>query len=122
MNILYDNNYLDGLKKYFDKVVKSEDGKNPHYEVRVQGAGNEMVCYSKVFNEAPNPKDDFCAVLVCSQADKSCPVVDGCSLRIAIPFDDPKIADDKPEEEKTYDERTRQICREMLFLFSQVNN
>ena len=110
------------LKRSGLKVVKSEDGKNPHYEVRFQGAGNEMVCYSKVFNEAPNPKDGFCAVMVCSQADKSCPVVDGCSLRIAIPFDDPKIADDKPEEETTYDERTRQICREMLFLFSQVNN
>ena len=73
--------------------------------------------YSKVYREAPNPKDDFCAVMTCSQADKNCPYISGCSLRVSVPFEDPKDADGTPEEEATYDERCQQICREMLYLF-----
>ena len=102
------------------KVEKVEDGKNPRYEVRFKNGDKPLIYYSKVYHEAPNPKEDFCAVMTCSQADKNCPNIDGSSLRVAIPFEDPKISDDKPEEEATYDERCRQICREMAYLFSQV--
>jgi arsenate reductase len=41
---------------------------------------------------------------------------------VSIPLDDPKIADDTAEEAATYDQRCQQICREMLYLFSQVGN
>ncbi len=113
---------IAAIKRAGLKVDKVEDGKNPRYEVRFKDTDKAMVCYSKVYHEAPNPKEDFCAVMTCSQADKNCPSIDGCSLRVAIPFEDPKVSDDKPEEEATYDERCQQICREMLYLFSQVGS
>ena len=36
----------------------------------------------------------------------------GALLRIVTPYDDPKLADDTPEEAAAYDERTLQIAIE----------
>ena len=58
--------------------------------------------------------------MTCSQADDACPLVSGCDLRVAIRYDDPKAADDTPEEAARYTERSRQICREMMFLMKSV--
>ncbi len=104
------------------KIEKLDDGKNPKYTVRYGGKGLSVICFSKVYNDSPNPTEEFCAVMTCSQADKACPLVKGCSLRVAIPYDDPKVADGTPEEAAKYDERCAQISRDMLFLFSQVGN
>ncbi len=102
------------------KVEKTEEGKNPRYAVRYREAQTPLICFSKVYKDAPNPNADFCAVMTCSQADKNCPVVEGCSLRVAIPFEDPKVSDDTAAEGATYDARCQQICREMLYVFSQA--
>lgn len=101
-------------------VKPTDDTKNPKQEVRFQEAGAAMVCFSKRYDAAVNPQTDYCAVMTCSEADKSCPIVKGASLRLALPYDDPKVADSTPGESKTYDERCAQIAREMLFVFSQV--
>jgi arsenate reductase len=101
------------------KVEATTEGKNPHYAVRFRD-DKPLDCFSKAYSDAPNPKEGFCAVMTCSQADKACPVVLGCSQRVAIPFDDPKVSDSTPEEAATYDERCRQIAREILYAFSQV--
>jgi len=69
-----------------------------------------------VFDHPPNPSTGYCAVMTCSQADDACPIVTGCDLRVAIRYEDPKAADDTPEEAMRYAERSAQICREMLFL------
>ena len=101
-------------------VEKTEDGKNPRYAVRYCATTTPLICFSKIYKDAPNPKEDFCAVMTCSQADKNCPRVEGSSLRVAVPFEDPKIADGTAEEAATYDERCRQICRELMFVFAQA--
>jgi arsenate reductase len=101
-------------------VKKTDETKNPKQEVRFHDAGAPMVCFSKKYDEAPNPKEDFCAVMTCSEADKSCPNVRGASLRMAISYDDPKVADNTLGEAAKYDERCAQIAREMLYLFAQV--
>jgi arsenate reductase len=88
--------------------------------VRFEDADAPLICFSKVYSDSPNPAVDFCAVMTCAQADKNCPVVEGSSLRVAIPFEDPKVADGTPEEATKYDERCAQIAREMLYVFSQV--
>lgn len=59
--------------------------------------------------------------MVCSSADKGCPIVFGCDFRLSLPYDDPKDFDDTDLEEEKYDERVRQIGREFLFSLSQVN-
>jgi arsenate reductase len=99
-----------------------KDAKNARYEVRFLDAGDPLICYSKVYDEVPNPKQDFCAVMCCSQADMNCPTVKGSSLRVALPYEDPKVADNLPEEAMTYDARCQEICREMAYLFSQVEH
>jgi arsenate reductase len=58
--------------------------------------------------------------MTCTQADEACPVVEGCELRVSIPYEDPKVGDGTDQESELYDERCRQISREMLFLMSQV--
>jgi arsenate reductase len=86
--------------------------------VRFDETDDPLICFSKVYNAPPNPQAGFCAVMTCSQADKSCPLVQGSSLRVAIPYEDPKVADDTQKETAEYDKRCQQICREMLFVFS----
>jgi arsenate reductase len=93
---------------------------NPIYTVRASDVLPSQSCFSKVFNAAPNPKAGYCAVMTCSQADEACPIVSGCELRLPIRYEDPKVADDTPEEAQRYDERSAQICREMLYAISLV--
>jgi protein-tyrosine-phosphatase len=93
---------------------------NPHYEVQV--GATPIICFSKVYNESPNPKADFVAVMTCSEADKKCPNVAGAEERIAVPYNDPKESDGTATESSTYDERCAQIARELLFVFSGVRH
>jgi hypothetical protein len=79
-----------------------------------------MECFSKVYSEPPNPKSGYCAVMTCLQADQACPVVAGAALRVALPYDDPKAYDGTAAESARYDERCRQISREMLYVFRLV--
>lgn len=111
---------IAALQRAGIKIEKMNEGKNPHYAVRFQETDHPLECFSKVYSESPNPQDDFCAVMTCTQADKNCPMVEGASLRVGIPFEDPKTADNTAEEAARYDERCDQISREMLFLFSQA--
>jgi len=101
-------------------VNQPQRAPNPRYEVRYRSDGPGLECFSKVYSRAPNPKSDYCAVMTCAQADKLCPLVKGAALRISLPYDDPKEFDDTPQETARYDERCRQIARELLFLFSNV--
>jgi arsenate reductase len=58
--------------------------------------------------------------MTCSVADKSCPVVEGASSRYAIHYSDPRLCDDTPTETAAYDERCREIAREMFYIMSEV--
>jgi protein-tyrosine-phosphatase len=101
-------------------VEKEINGTNPVYLIRAREDGPPMKAFSKVFDERPNPSADFCAVMTCSQADAACPAVPGASKRIAVTYDDPKDFDGTEQETEKYDERCRQIAREMIYAFSQT--
>lgn len=101
-------------------IEKTTEGENPIYHVHYSDEHPAITNFSKVYNSAPNPTKDFCAVMTCSNADKACPVVRGASERVAVPFVDPKAFDGTDQEAAKYDERCRQICREMLYVFSRV--
>ena len=111
---------IAALERAGIEIAKTEGDKNPRYKVQVADGIEPLVCFSKKYGDAPNPTESFCAVMTCSNADKACPTVEGSSLRVAIPYEDPKMADDTPQEAATYDVRCAQICREMLYMFSQV--
>lgn len=99
------------------KVQVKEPGDNPTYLVSFADTSEPQVCFSKIYSDVANPVADFCAVMTCSSADKSCPNVKGTVKRIAIPYEDPKIADNTEEEANRYDERSAQISREILYAF-----
>jgi len=101
-------------------VINSPEAKNPHHVLQYQVMGRPLICFSKVYNEPPNPESGYCAVVTCHHADVNCPVVFGAASRIKVQYEDPKISDGTPAEAATYDERCRQIAREMLFAFSHV--
>ncbi len=100
--------------------VEDPGGENPHYRLRDGSQEPAQICFSKRYDHPTNPTRDFAAVMTCSQADEACPHVAGAALRQALPYDDPKQADGTPIEATTYDERCRQIAREMLFVFGTV--
>lgn len=93
---------------------------NPVYLVRYSTEHPPERCFSKVYNQPPNPIDNYIAVMTCSEADDACPIVVGASKRHAITYDDPKISDGTPLESTTYDQRSEQIATEMLYVMSEV--
>lgn len=103
------------------ETAPGTEGDNPHYRVSFAKDQPELEAFSKKYMDAPNPTEDFAAIMTCSEADKNCPVVQGAVLRVPLPYVDPKEADDTPEEAATYDARARQIAAEMFYLFSQVS-
>lgn len=109
---------VKALTKGGFKITKTSEDKNPIYEVKFSDNGTVVKAFSKKYGDEPNPKSNFCAVMTCSQADKTCPTVEGASFRVAIPYEDPKAFDGTAEEEAKYDERCRQIATEMMYIFS----
>lgn len=101
-------------------LADSTGGKNPLYLVQYAETRPPVRAFSKIYNADGNPTEKYAAIMTCAQADKNCPIVEGSTFRVAVPYEDPKAADDKPEEAKVYDERNRQIAREMFFLMSQA--
>lgn len=101
-------------------IKKTGDEKNPVYVVSFSEEASPIKAFSKVYDAAGNPTKDFAAIMTCSHADQNCPFIPGTSLRLPIPYDDPKEFDNTPREEAKYDERTRQIARELLYAFSLV--
>lgn len=101
-------------------VAKNDDAtENPHYTVHF--ADDVAVdAFSKRYDDATNPKEGFVAVMTCSEADQECPLVPGAALRVSLPYEDPKVADGTAKESARYDERSRQIATEMLYLFAKV--
>lgn len=116
----FDRRAVAALQRAGFSMIKSTSGENPVYRVRYNDSGPALEAFSKVYDETPNPSENYCAVMTCSQADADCPVVQGASMRVAIPYDDPKEFDGTEEEAAKYDERCRQISVEMLYLFSLV--
>jgi len=109
------------LKRAGFEISHSATQDNPHYTVRFHDNAPAMECFSKVYKQPPNPTADFCAIMTCAQADKNCPVVRGATLRIGVPYEDPKAFDGTPEEAAKYDERCQQIAREILYVFANAS-
>jgi len=88
---------------------------------RVQwGKGLEALEFSKRYTDDYNPKTGFAAILVCSEADASCPVVEGASVRISAPYIDPRVYDGAEFEAGKYAERRDDIGRFMLSAVMQA--
>jgi protein-tyrosine-phosphatase len=104
----------------FSATVSDKKSENTVYIVS-QGKGfSTNLFFSKKYDDKQNPKENFAAIMVCSEADKSCPFIPGANARFSLPYDDPRYSDNTPSEEQTYDETTKRIAIEMLYIMSRV--
>jgi arsenate reductase len=110
------------LRRAGFSIVQSTGGTNPVYLAQYSESAPASRMYSKRFADQGNPQKDFAALFACDQAADSCPVVQGAGLRLPLPYVDPKVSDNSPAEATTYDERSRQIAREMFYLMSMVKS
>jgi arsenate reductase (thioredoxin) len=101
-------------------IEDATTGDNPVYLVRYADDRPPIRAYSKLYNADANPKRDFIALMTCSVADKTCPVVQGAVSRYAIHYVDPRLCDDTPTETAAYNERCKEIAREMFYIMSKV--
>jgi len=90
---------------------------NPIYKVQFADDAPSFKVFSKKYEDAPNPKRNFIAIVNCSQADESCPVIEGAQHRFALLFQDPKKYDNTEFEKIKYAERCLQIGCEVFYLF-----
>lgn len=100
--------------------IENTDSDNPRYRIFFADGVEPIECFSKTYDDSSNPQKNFAAVMTCSEADQNCPFIPGTSLRVSLPYNDPKEADGTPEETQIYDERCRQIATEMAYMMSQV--
>lgn len=95
---------------------------NPIYALRFDERALPIICFSKVYDDAFNPKNGFAAVMTCGHADANCPHIPQAAQRISLPYEDPKNFDEHPEKMRAYRERCDQVALEMLYVMSQINN
>lgn len=101
-------------------IIDHKPAVNPHYLVKYSPASPYIRCFSKVYDDPVNPQENFAAIMTCSDADENCPYIPGAETRIRLTYEDPKAADDTGEETQRYDERVREIGREIFYAFSLV--
>lgn len=115
----FNSNAIKSLRKAgFDIFVN--EGTNPTCYVKCNETSTPLPAFSKLFNHETNPKENFAAVMTCSDADENCPFIPGAEERIALLYDDPKEFDNTAKQEAKYLERSEQIGRELLYVFREV--
>jgi arsenate reductase len=118
----FNHNAINALKNLgFVIQTKDDSIANPLYHVAYSEHEFE-VCFSKTYDHDCNPKQNFAAIMTCSDAEQNCPFIPGAVIRIGTTYKDPKEADDTDDPIKVYMERFKQIATETLYVFSQVKN
>lgn len=115
----FNPNAIKAIEQFGLRIEKITDKTNPHYNVFF-GDHEKTICFSKVYNDPFNPKENFAAIMTCGDAEENCPFIPGVELRIATTYEDPKRSDGTPLQEQTYLERFKQIATEIMYTFSLV--
>lgn len=102
------------------EIQKVSEEQNPVYAIKFAANQHPVICFSKVYFDDFNPKNNFAAIMTCSAADEGCPMVFGAETKIPIKYDDPKTFDDTELMNEKYAERSLQIASEMYYVFSQL--
>ena len=102
------------------EIEPMDESSNPKYKVQF-GEGLFSICFSKVYDDAVNPKSNFAAIMTCSDAEENCPFIPGVSVRVATTYDDPKSFDGTDLQDQKYLERCKQIGLDCLYVFHEVS-
>lgn len=113
-------NAITALREIGFIVVQENESENPMYSVKFGSPMDYVTCFSKTVNDPVNPQSEFAAIMTCSDADENCPFILGVELRVGTTYDDPKAYDGTALQNQKYIERSLQIARECLFVFSKL--
>ena len=117
----FNHRMVAAVERFGFLVEVVEESDNPEYRIRVgTDDKNDLKMFSKKYDHEYNPSKDFIAVMVCGQADKDCPFVPGATQRMALPYLDPKSFDNTNKEAQAYDDKVREIGREVLYMMSYL--
>ena len=62
---------------------------NPIYSIKFKGQ-NLGKYFSKLYHDFENPRNEFAAIMTCSDADNNCPLIDGAEIKFSLQYEDPK--------------------------------
>lgn len=102
------------------ELEKISDSANPVSMVKYAENEAPIIAFSKSLEHKFNPSKEFAAIMVCSEADEACPYINGAEARFAISYSDPKVYDNTPYQKEKYLEKSREIARELYYVFSEV--
>ena len=97
-------------------------GENPVYAVRYNSDSHPIICFSKTYEDAFNPKSGFGAILTCDSANEACPIVIGAEKRFPITYKDPKAFDNTPLRTEKYIEKSLEIATEQRYIFETIKS
>ena len=102
-------------------VIKDRDENktNPTFHVHYTD-DLYSTCFSKVYDDEINPKENFAAIMTCGSAEANCPFIPNCELRIATTYNDPKASDNTPQQNEIYYNRSKEIATEIFYVFSLI--
>ncbi|OHX64003.1 low molecular weight phosphatase family protein [Flammeovirga pacifica] len=109
----------NALKRSGLEIQKLSEENNPVYAIKFDENQPAIIGFSKTYDNPFNPQSNFGAIMTCNHADQNCPIIPGAT-RISLPFEDPKAFDGTDVQEEKYDERCRQIARELFYAFSLI--
>lgn len=116
----FNSNAIKALQNIgFEINMIDPNSKNPVYQIEISKT-HSIKCFSKLYDDEYNPKENFAAIMMCSEAEQNCPLIAGADIRIATSYKDPKEADNTPEVIKVYEDRFKQIATETLYAFSKA--
>jgi len=116
----FNSNAIKALQNIgFEINMIAPNSKNPVYQIEISKT-QSIKCFSKLYDDEHNPKENFAAIMMCSEAEQNCPLITGAEIRIATSYKDPKEADNTPEVIKVYEDRFKQIATETLYAFSKA--
>jgi arsenate reductase len=107
------------MQQGFEIQTLSEHS-NPIYAIKYDANEPAIIGFSKVYHHSFNPKNNFAALMTCSQADEGCPLVYGAECRFVLNYSDPKEFDHTPLQEKKYLEKSMEIASEIYWILLQL--
>lgn len=108
------------LREFGFRVTSEQNDRQHTYLVLYSQDAAPLRLFSKALADVKPEDSEFksrrCIVAVCSDADQQCPLGGKCRCRIALPYEDPKVADGRDDEAQTYFDRSREIALEAFFV------
>ncbi|MBC8111544.1 MAG: hypothetical protein H7Y04_10830, partial [Verrucomicrobia bacterium] len=88
---------------------------NPQHKVYYSTEFDYISLFSKPYNDAGNPKNNFCTVMNCTPSGEKYQQIDGSKLNVSLIYQNPKDNDDKPDETQVYKQISYKVSLEMFY-------